>query len=85
MSTGETNTSLTEEETHKLDGNEVGDVNNASTGSSVPIKSEKVPQHIRVATDPLSKQLEKVCDFMTEPCRDTVKRDEGTSAQLKVP
>ena len=41
MSAGEMNTSLTGEETHSLDGNEVQDVNSAAAGLSVPITSKK--------------------------------------------
>ena len=59
------NTSLTGEETHCLDGNEVEAVNSVSTGSSVPITSEEVARQIRAPTDPLTKQLKQLCDLMT--------------------
>ena len=55
MSAGEMKTSLTGEETHSLDGNEVEVVNSAATSLSVPITSEEVARQIRAATDPLTK------------------------------
>ena len=85
MSAGEMNTSLTGEETHSLDGNEVEDVNSAATGLSVPITSEEVAWQIRAATDPLAKQLENLRDLMRELRRDTAMRDEGTSAPAQGP
>ena len=85
MSAGEINTSLTGKETHSLDGNEVEDVNNAATSLSVPITSKEVGRQIRVATDPLTKQLEMLFDLMREIRWDTVRRDEGTSAPAQGP
>ena len=42
MSTRVMNTSLTDEETQSLDGNDVDDVNSADTALSVSITSEEV-------------------------------------------
>ena len=79
------NTSLTGEETHSLDGNEVQDVNSAATGLSVPITSEEVARQIRAATHPLTKQLEKLCDLMRMLRWEIARRDEGTSAPTQGP
>ena len=74
------NTSLTTDETHSLDGNEVQDVNSAATGLSAPITSAEVARQIKAATDPLAKPLEVLCDLMREPRRNRTRRDGGTSA-----
>ena len=79
----EANTSSTTEKTHSLDGNETVDVSSAATSLSTPITSEEVARQIRAATCPLTKQLEKLCDFMLELRRDTSRRTEETSAQSK--
>ena len=79
------NTSLTEKETHSLDGNEVEDVNSAASGLSAPIMLEEVARQIRAATDTLPKQFEMLCDLLRELCRDTVRRVQVTSAKLKAP
>ena len=42
MSTREVNTSLSGEETHSSEGNEVEDVNSAATSLSIPITLEEV-------------------------------------------
>ena len=79
MSAGEMNTSLTREETHSLDGNDVEDSNSAATGLSAPIMSEEVARQIRAATDPSAKQLEMLCNLLRKLLQDTVRHDEGTS------
>ena len=79
------NTSLTGEETHSLDGSEVEKVNSAATGLNVPMTSEEVARQIRVATDPLTKQLQKLCDLKRELHRDRTRRDGGTSVKLSAP
>ena len=83
--TEEENTSSTGEETHSLDGNEIGDVNSAVTSLRTPITSEEVAGQIRAATDPLTRQMEKLCDLMLELRRDTLRHNEGTSAPVKGP
>ena len=85
MSAGEMNPGLTGEETHSLGGNEVEVVYSAALGLRVPIMSEEVARQIRAATDPLTKQLEKLCDLMRELRQDTARRDEGTSAPAQAP
>ena len=85
MSAGEVNTSLTSKKRHSLDGNEVEDVKRAATGFSVSIKSEEVARQFRAATDPLTKQLELLCDLMRDFRRDMVRRDEAISAPAQGP
>ena len=79
MNAGEMNTSLTGENTHCLDGNEV----QLATLSLVPITSEEVARQIRAATEPLTKQLEMLCDLMRELRRDTVMKE--PLSQLRAP
>ena len=67
----EANTSSTGEQTRSLGGNEAEDFNCAATTLSTPITSEEVARQIRVATDPLTRQLEKLCDLVLELRRDT--------------
>ena len=66
----EANTSSTADETHSLNGNGIGESNSAATSFSTPITSEEVARQIRAATDPLTKQLEKLCDLMLELHKD---------------
>ena len=83
MSAGEMNISLTREKTHSRDGNE--DDNSAAASSSVPITPEEFARQIKAATDPLTRQLEKLCELMKELCRDTAWRNEETYAQIQGP
>ena len=62
---------MTGDETHSLGSDEAEDVGNAVTSSSIPITSEEVARQIKVPSDPLTKQLEKLCDLMKEMQRDT--------------
>ena len=73
-------TSLTGEETHTLDGNEVEDVNSRATCLGAPITSKEVARQVRAATDCLSKPLERLCDLKREFRRDTIRHGGGTSA-----
>ena len=81
----EANTNSIGHETHSLDGNEIGDVNNASTSLSTHITSEEVARQIRGLTDPLTRQLEKLCDLMLELHKDASQRNEETSAAVQGP
>ena len=56
----EMKTSMTGDETHSLGSHEVEDYGKSAASSSVPITSEKVARQIEAATDPLTKQLEKL-------------------------
>ena len=58
---------------------------NAATSSCVPITSEEVARRIKTATDPLTKQLEKLCDVMRELRRDTSGRSEDTCGLVQGP
>ena len=83
MSPGEVNSSLTSEQTHSLDRNEVEQVNSAATNLNVSITSEEMARKIRAATDPFTKQLEKLCDLMNELRRDTTRRSSETSVPVQ--
>ena len=82
---GEVSTIMARKETITLDGNEVVDSSSAAAGTSVPITSEEVARQIRAATDPLTKQLEKHCDFIVEHRRGASRRNEGTFAPIQAP
>ena len=82
---GDTNFSITGEETHSWDGNELEDSSSASASTSVPITSEAVARQIRAAIGPLTKRLEKLCDLMVEIRRDTSRRSEGISVSIQGP
>ena len=51
----EANTNSTADETHRLDGNGIGEINSAATSLSTLITSEEVARQIRAATDPLTR------------------------------
>ena len=76
---------MTGDETHSLDSHEPEDAGNVAASSSVPITSKEVARQIKVATDPLTKQLEKLCDLMKELRRDTSRRSEETSGLVQGP
>ena len=75
----EVKTSLTGDEIHSLGSHEVEVVGNATTSSSVPIRSEKIARQIKAATNLLTEQLEKLCDLMRELRRDAPRLSEETS------
>ena len=81
----EANTSLTDEEKHSLDGTEIGDVNSAATSLNTPITSEEVARQIRAAPDPLTRQLEKLCDLLLKLRKDASRRNEDTSTPVQGP
>ena len=70
------NTSETGDETHSLTGREPGEVNNASSRLGTPVTSEEVDRQMKAATNPLTRQLERLCD---------PKRDEKTSGLIQGP
>ena len=80
-----TKTSLTSDETHSIDGNENKMITSAATSLSTPITSEEVALQIRAATDPLTRQLEKLCELMPELHKDASRRNEETSAPVHEP
>ena len=69
--TEEKNTSWTGEGTHSLGSHEVDFFGNAAASSSAPNTSQKVARQIKTATDPLTEQLEKLCDLVKELQWDT--------------
>ena len=81
----EVKTKLTGDETHSLGSHEVEDFGNVATSSSAPITSEEVPRQIKAASDPLTKQLERLCDLMRELRRDTCRLSEETSGLFQGP
>ena len=74
---------MTGKETHSLDGNEVEDSNSAAASTNVPITSKEVAWQTGAATDPLTKQLGKLCDLMVELRRHMSRRSEGTYAPIQ--
>ena len=81
----EANTGSTGDETHSLDGNEIGDANSAATSLSTPITSEEVARQIRAVTDPLTRQLKKLCDLKLELHKNASRPNEETSAPVQGP
>ena len=51
-------TTETGDETHRLTGQEPGEVDSAGSILSTPVTSEEVARQIKTATDPLTEQLE---------------------------
>ena len=80
-------TSLTGDGTHSLAGHEVEDVGKAAAGSSIPITVDEVARQIEAeaAAGPITKQLEKLSDLMSELRRDTPRFTEETSGLVQSP
>ena len=74
--TEEVTTSTRDDETRRLGNHELVDVVNATTSSGAPITSEEAARQIKAAGDPLSKQLDKLCDLVKEPKKDYQRRSE---------
>ena len=70
----------TGDETHSLTGQEPDDVNSCSSGLSTPVTSEEVARQVKAATDPLTKQLERLCEPMKELRQVPPKCNEGPLA-----
>ena len=60
------NTAETGGETHGLTGHELGDVHSAGGSLSSPVTREEVVRQTEAATDPLTNQLQRLCDLMIE-------------------
>ena len=56
------NTIETGDETRSLSAHEVEDVNSATRNSSTPVMFEEGAGQIKAATDPLTRQLQRLCD-----------------------
>ena len=59
-------TNETGDETHMLNGHELGDVNSATSSLSSSVTSNEVVKQFKKSTDPLTKQLERRCGVMEE-------------------
>ena len=59
----EINTTDTGDETQSL----TGDVNSDSSSLNTPVTSEELARQIKAATDPLTKQSDRLCDLMRGP------------------
>ena len=79
----EAKTSSAADEAHSLDGNEKGDVNIAATSLSTPITSEEVARQIRATNEPLTGQLEILCDFMLELHKNASPSNEKNSTRVQ--
>ena len=77
------NTSETGDETHGLSGHEAEDVGSAFSNSSTPVTSKEVARQIKAATDPLTRQLEWLCDLMKELIQAPPKPNEETSGLIQ--
>ena len=72
-------------ETHSLTGREPSEVNSASSGLSAPVTSEEVDGQIKAVTDPLSKQLERLCKLMRDLRQVSSGRNEETTGLIHGP
>ena len=73
------NNSTTSDETQSLSGHELDDVDSTAIILSAPFRTHEVTRQFKVVTDPLTEQLEKLCDVMKELKRDSYRRGEETS------
>ena len=64
LNSEEVNTNMLGDEIHGLCSHEVEDADNAASSSSVSFMTEEVTRQIKTATDPLTKQLEKLCNLI---------------------
>ena len=60
------NTTKTSDQTHSLVGLEPGDVNSAGSNLRSPALSEQVASQVKAITEPLTKELEHLCNLMRE-------------------
>ena len=77
------NTTETTDKPHSLTGHVPRNVNSTGSSLSCPIASKVVARQIKGATDPLAKQLERLCDLMKELRRSPPKRSEETSGLIQ--
>ena len=73
------NTSKTSDETHSLSGREPEGFGSAASKSSTAVTPEEVAIQIKAVTDPLTRQLEWLCDLMKELRQALSKRNEENS------
>ena len=79
------NATETADEIHSSSGHEPKDVNSATSNSSSPVRSEEVGRQIKAATDPLTRQLQRLCDLMKELKRAHLERNEETTGVIQGP
>ena len=57
------NTNAAGADTHSLSGNEPENINSATSNLITPVTYEEVEKHIKAATDPLTKQSDRLRDL----------------------
>ena len=77
------NTTKTHDETFSLIGQKLGYINRAGSNLSTLVTSEEATRQIKAATDPLTRQLERLCDLMRELRQAPPKRNEETSGLIQ--
>ena len=77
------NTTETGDETHSLTGHESGDINSAGSSLITSVTLEEVARLIETATDPQTKQLERLWDLMKKLRQVPPKRNEETSGLMQ--
>ena len=77
------NTAETNNKTRSLDRQELSDVDIAGSSQIAPITTEEVARHIRAVNDPLSKELELLCDLMKELRQARLRRNKNSSGLIQ--
>ena len=83
--TEDVNTSITDDETHSLSSHEIEGVGDAAGSLRVLITSKEVMRQVKAATDPLTRQLEKLFGLIKELRRDSLRCNEETSSLTQGP
>ena len=83
--TEELNTSGTGDETQSLGSHELEDVGKAASNSNALITSKEVTRQIKAATDPLTRQLERLCDLIKKLRWASSRHNEETSGLTQGP
>ena len=81
----EVNTGMTGDDIHSSGSPEVEVFGNATSSSMLPITLEELARQNRVATDPLTKQLDKLYDIMEVHQWITPRCSEETSGLFQTP
>ena len=74
----------TNNDTQNLNGQDLSDTNSAGDNQSNPVTSEEAAWKIKTAIDPLTKQLELLCNVMKEFCQDPLRRSKKISGLFQV-
>ena len=56
------------------------EVNNENSSPVIPVTSEEVARQVKAVTDPLSEQLELLCDLMKDLQQSTLRCNKETSS-----